>query len=390
MKLKQQRKTLQEIREQKLLSKVESDTNTLSLKVFPCQPWSEDKNYALCESNTIKSNFDSPVVVLPEKGSEELCQKSEFSFGKSPMRSSEKIRKSNVDIVKACSINPLFYSSETTSSKIVRDGEFTKLEQRQNNDFQHFELKTPEPSNNQSKVLNMLVTRSIEKYGGSTRSWSDKKFIRYSQFCSSDINSENSPKHENSRSSNDGLLDWEEELDIEQETIPWALVNNKVNIACKLPPWLLKIRKENPARDTKKYEVNPDTLETRHPNIKPQMIAVLIDWMMEVSAELDLRRQTFFLAYHYLIKYIDSSEDIIRKNLQLIGSTTLFMACKMEELLRPSAALFTYITQNSYTCKQLLAMEKEIVKHLQWNLSPTTLDEQLQESVKKWDQFLEK
>jgi hypothetical protein len=120
------------------------------------------------------------------------------------------------------------------------------------------------------------------------------------------------------------------------------------------------------------------------------MIAVLIDWMMEVSAELDLRRQTFFLAYHYLIKYIDSSEDIIRKNLQLIGSTTLFMACKMEELLRPSAALFTYITQNSYTCKQLLAMEKEIVKHLQWNLSPTTLDEQLQESVKKWDQFLEK
>jgi hypothetical protein len=110
------------------------------------------------------------VVVLPEKGSEELCQKSEFSFGKSPMRSSEKIRKSNVDIVKACSINPLFYSSETTSSKIVRDGEFTKLEQRQNNDFQHFELKTPEPSNNQSKVLNMLVTRSIEKYGGSTRS----------------------------------------------------------------------------------------------------------------------------------------------------------------------------------------------------------------------------
>ena len=51
-----------------------------------------------------------------------------------------------------------------------------------------------------------------------------------------------------------------------------------------------------------------------------------------------------------------------RKNLQLVGVTALFIASKYEELYPPEIKDFVYITDNTYTAKQVLQMEINICR----------------------------
>lgn len=60
------------------------------------------------------------------------------------------------------------------------------------------------------------------------------------------------------------------------------------------------------------------------------MRAILIDWMMDVSCEFHLKRETFHLAVAYLDSFLSKSETIPKSKLQLVGLTTMFLAAKVE------------------------------------------------------------
>jgi hypothetical protein len=86
----------------------------------------------------------------------------------------------------------------------------------------------------------------------------------------------------------------------------------------------------------------------------------LIDWMHEVSSAYDLRRETFYLAYHYINLYLDKTTNVTKKNFQLVGTAALFIASKMEEVVSNRVKLFVRPPDRGYSKNEILSMEWDI------------------------------
>lgn len=100
-----------------------------------------------------------------------------------------------------------------------------------------------------------------------------------------------------------------------------------------------------------------------------KMRAVLIDWINEVHSQFRLVAETFQLTVAIIDRYLQIVKDTKRSHLQLVGVTALFIAAKYEELFPPAIADFIYITDDTYTGKQIRLMELQIFKALDCNLS---------------------
>ena len=57
-----------------------------------------------------------------------------------------------------------------------------------------------------------------------------------------------------------------------------------------------------------------------------------------------------------------------KTELQLVGVTAMLIACKYEEMYAPEVRDFVYITDNSYTDERIRAMEREMLKALDYSL----------------------
>uniref|UniRef100_A0A1A9UVW7 Cyclin N-terminal domain-containing protein n=1 Tax=Glossina austeni TaxID=7395 RepID=A0A1A9UVW7_GLOAU len=103
--------------------------------------------------------------------------------------------------------------------------------------------------------------------------------------------------------------------------------------------------------------------------IKPNMRAILIDWIYEVHINFKLVTETFQLAVSIIDQYLQIVYDLVRSKLQLVGATALFIACKYEEVHPPALYDFVYITKDTYTAYQIRQMELKILKTINYNLS---------------------
>lgn len=101
----------------------------------------------------------------------------------------------------------------------------------------------------------------------------------------------------------------------------------------------------------------------------PKMRSVLIDWINEVHEQFHLLPETFQLAVAIIDRYLQEVKNTKRSHLQLVGVTALFIAAKYEELFPPAITDFIYITDDTYTGKQIRQMELQIFKVLDCNLS---------------------
>lgn len=110
----------------------------------------------------------------------------------------------------------------------------------------------------------------------------------------------------------------------------------------------------------------------KHRDIKPNMRAVLIDWMMEVCETEKQHRETFHLAVDYVDRYLESSDHVPLDQFQLIGTTALFIASKYEEIYPPKLDDFVQYTDNACSDIDVRKMEIVMLKCLQWTLSPVT------------------
>jgi hypothetical protein len=80
------------------------------------------------------------------------------------------------------------------------------------------------------------------------------------------------------------------------------------------------------------------------------MRLMLIDWIMEVCDEFALSRETFHLAVLYIDLYLTRVRCQIDR-LQLLGASSLLIACKIEEIVCPRVAHFAYATDNGFTTR---------------------------------------
>lgn len=111
----------------------------------------------------------------------------------------------------------------------------------------------------------------------------------------------------------------------------------------------------------------------KQPDITNSMRTILVDWLVEVCEEYRLQAETLSLAVTYIDRFL-SYMSVVRAKLQLVGTAAMFIAAKYEEIYPPEASEFVYITDDTYTKKQVLRMEHLILKVLSFDLSvPTQL-----------------
>ncbi|KAK2848829.1 hypothetical protein Q5P01_008663 [Channa striata] len=112
----------------------------------------------------------------------------------------------------------------------------------------------------------------------------------------------------------------------------------------------------------------------KQPDITNSMRAILVDWLVEVGEEYKLQNETLYLAVNYIDRFL-SSMSVLRGKLQLVGTAAMLLASKFEEIYPPEVAEFVYITDDTYTKKQLLRMEHLVLKVLSFDLAAPTINQ---------------
>ena len=82
---------------------------------------------------------------------------------------------------------------------------------------------------------------------------------------------------------------------------------------------------------------------------------------MEVSTEYKLNPQTLYLAVNYIDRFL-SCMSVSRSKLQLVGTCCMYVASKFEEIFPPELSEFVYITDDTYSRKQVIRMEEVLLK----------------------------
>ena len=67
-----------------------------------------------------------------------------------------------------------------------------------------------------------------------------------------------------------------------------------------------------------------------------------------------------------------SLHKIHKDEVQLVGVSALLIATKYEEIYPPTVKDFIYMTKNAYTKAQILDMEMQILKNLEFQITETS------------------
>ena len=109
-------------------------------------------------------------------------------------------------------------------------------------------------------------------------------------------------------------------------------------------------------------------------DINEQMRQILVDWLIEVHYSFKFKNETLFQSVWIIDSYL-TKNIIKRKKLQLLGTASLLISCKTQEIYYPNLKDFINITDNAYTKDELIEMEENILKILNFNiLVPTCND----------------
>lgn len=101
--------------------------------------------------------------------------------------------------------------------------------------------------------------------------------------------------------------------------------------------------------------------------ITERMRALLIDWLVQVHARFQLLQETLYLTVAILDRFLQV-QPVSRRKLQLVGVTSMLVACKYEEMYAPEVGDFAYITDNAFTKSQILEMEQLLLRSLNFQL----------------------
>lgn len=287
--------------------------------------------------------------------------------------------------------NEIFKSIRTTKlgelDKKIKKGKFgnTSLNQTRN----HLKAKpdlyvnsSTNPNNNEHKKTNQSNILLLNKFNTTTSESKEKK----------KNNSSYSTNHNNSK------------LGTEKTKINSAKPEFSINK--KLNDFLQKEKEKNkkyslfnfPELKMKKpnaqipYEYFNDFLETfcseenllefkiipnfmdQQSEINNKMRAIVVNWIIEVHNRFKLLPDTLFLSVIIFDRYMSLVHNIKKKRLQLIGVTSLLLACKYEEIFSPEVRDFVCILDRAYEREDLMEQENEMMKKLKFEVTfPTSL-----------------
>ena len=101
--------------------------------------------------------------------------------------------------------------------------------------------------------------------------------------------------------------------------------------------------------------------------INYQMRSILVDWIIDVHFKFGFTDETLFMTILIIDRYLSISQ-VSRTKLQLLGITSLMIACKHEEIDVPKIDDFIYITDNAYIKDEVYKMENDVLSGLNFSL----------------------
>ncbi|XP_042660710.1 G2/mitotic-specific cyclin-B1 [Tyto alba] len=101
--------------------------------------------------------------------------------------------------------------------------------------------------------------------------------------------------------------------------------------------------------------------------INGNMRARLVDWLVKVQMKYKLCEETLYRSVAIIDHFLQNNP-VPKINLQLVGVSAMFTACKYEETNPPCAGDFTHVTNNTYSALQICQMEKKILKALDFRV----------------------
>jgi len=106
-------------------------------------------------------------------------------------------------------------------------------------------------------------------------------------------------------------------------------------------------------------------------DINEKMRGILIDWLIDVHLKFKLVPETLYLTVNLIDRYL-SHVAIPRQKLQLVGVSSMLIACKYEEIYPPEVKDFEYVTDKAYTREEILDMEGKMLHCFNFNLTMTS------------------
>ncbi|CAH2314013.1 cyclin N-terminal domain-containing 2 [Pelobates cultripes] len=150
----------------------------------------------------------------------------------------------------------------------------------------------------------------------------------------------------------------------------------------RLPSWLLRLHAHSASVAERQYSTESFTRVLRTQcyhvfrsgdipkSVTAEMRNVLLDWLVQVHEYLALEEETLYLAVYLMNSYIRSHK-IHTSMLQLLASTCLFIACKVEESLIPEPAELCFMMEDAFSKKDLMRMERKVLNRLKFDLRYT-------------------
>lgn len=111
----------------------------------------------------------------------------------------------------------------------------------------------------------------------------------------------------------------------------------------------------------------PSDYISTNKGISANIRTVLVDWMVEIQENFELNHETLYLGVKMLDSYL-SKKVIAREMLQLLGATCMFIASKYDERMPPLLDDFLYICNDIYKRHQLISMELDVLKSLNFDI----------------------
>uniref|UniRef100_A0A224YU58 Cyclin B n=1 Tax=Rhipicephalus zambeziensis TaxID=60191 RepID=A0A224YU58_9ACAR len=115
-----------------------------------------------------------------------------------------------------------------------------------------------------------------------------------------------------------------------------------------------------------KWPMTPKFLRLQS-SVTPEMRAILVNWMMMVHQRFQLLQETLFLAVSLTDRFLQV-QNVSRSKLQLLGVAAIFVASKFEEMMPPTLGDMVYVTDGAYQGREVLRMEQQILRSLDWSL----------------------
>nr|XP_043613060.1 cyclin-A2-1-like [Erigeron canadensis]XP_043613061.1 cyclin-A2-1-like [Erigeron canadensis]XP_043613062.1 cyclin-A2-1-like [Erigeron canadensis] len=122
-----------------------------------------------------------------------------------------------------------------------------------------------------------------------------------------------------------------------------------------------------------KWSPSVDYMKIVQRDITKQMRGILIDWLVEVREEYKLESETLYLTVTLIDRYL-SKMYIEKQRLQLLGITCMLIASKYEDICAPRVEDFCFITDGTYTRKEVLDMEGQVLDVLSFHLPVPTIN----------------